>query len=215
MIDEIRAPSQARSQRTMEEVYRALDELLRDRAFDRITISDLATHADAAVGSIYARFKDKNALLAGLHLRVSQQAITCLGPLSAASKWNDTSDVEMIRTILKGINRFYRRHAHILHAALLADLETIGKMRTDVWQVAVENFTALLVARSPESDPAELQLAVRTIVRFTTAIMHQSISIDWIDRWKGGIRNTQVLEELLRFSLDVIARAKTGKLASS
>lgn len=210
MIDEIRAPSQARSQRTMEEVYSSLDALLKVKAFDRITIADLAAHAEVAVGSIYARFKDKNALLAGLHLRVSQEAIACLGPLSASSKWKTSSDAEMVRAILKAVDRFYRNWAHILHAALMADLETIGKMRTDVWQVAVDNFTTLLIARLPQSDPAALRLAVKTIVRFTTAIMHQSISIGWIDRWKGGVRHGVVLDELTRFALDVISRAKTS-----
>ena len=68
MIDLIRQPSQARSQRTMDEVYRALRELLRRKPFERITINELASEAGVAVGSIYARFKDKNALLAGLYL---------------------------------------------------------------------------------------------------------------------------------------------------
>lgn len=214
MISDIRAPSQARSQRTMEEVYRSLDALLKEKSFDRITIADIAARSEAAVGSIYARFKDKNALLAGLHLRVTEQAILCLGPLGKASKWEASSDEEMVQGILKAVNRFYRRQAHILHAALLADLEPIGKMRTDTWEVAIDNFTALLIERSPGTDRASLQLAVRTMVRFTTAIMHQSISIDWIDRWKGGIRNTAVIDELTRFCLDVITRAKDGQLTA-
>ncbi len=211
MIKEIRAPSQARSQRTMEEVYRALDELLKERSFDRITISDLATHADAAVGSIYARFKDKNSLLAGLHLKVSEEAINCLGPLSAVSKWEGASDTEMVEAIMKAINRFYRQRTHILRATLIANLETIDKMRTDVWEVAIEKFTDLLVARSPESDPAALLLAMKTIVRFTMAIMHQAIAVEWVDRWKGGVPRKLVLKELARFCVDVIARAKESK----
>lgn len=214
MIENIRAPSQARSQRTMEEVYRGLDELLRDRAFDRITIADLANHADVAVGSIYARFKDKNALLAGLHLRVTEQAIACLGPLSEPSKWEGRSDGEMVHGILQAIGRFYRRQTHILHATLIANLEVVGRMRTETWQAAIDRFTALLVARSPRSDPAALELAVRTMVRFTTAIMHQSISIDWISRWKGGVSNKQVLDELARVCLDILARAQDSAKAA-
>lgn len=210
-IKEIRAPSQARSQRTMGEVYRALDELLKERPFDRITISDLAIHADVAVGSIYARFKDKSSLLAGLHLKVTEEAISCLGPLSATSRWEGMSDAEMVETIMKAINRFYRQRTHILRATLIANLETIDKMRTDVWEVAIEKFTDLLVARSPKSDPAALQLAMKTIVRFTMAIMHQAIAVEWVDRWKGGVPRNLVLKELSHFCVDVIARAKESK----
>lgn len=208
MINEIRAPSQARSQRTMEEVYRALDELLKERSFDRITITDLATYADVAVGSIYARFKDKNSLLAGLHLGVTEEAISCLEPLSAVSRWEGSSDSEMIQAIMKAINRFYRQRAHILRATLIANLETINKMRTDVWEVAIDRFTELLVARSPSSDPAALRAAVKTILRFTTGVMHQTIAVEWIDRWKGGVTRTTVLKELSRFCVDVIERAQ-------
>ncbi len=198
----------------MDELYRSLDVLLREKSFDKITISDLATHADVAVGSIYARFRDKNSLLAGLHLRVSEKAIECLGPLSAVSKWEDVPDKTMVDAILKAINRYYRGQTHILRATLAADLETIDRMRTDVWRTAVNNFTALLIARSPASDPAALRLAVKTMVRFTTALMHHSIAIEWIDRWEGGIRNRLVLEELSRFCVDVMAGASSSEVAA-
>ncbi|WP_337187958.1 TetR/AcrR family transcriptional regulator [Phenylobacterium sp.] len=212
MIDVIRAPAQARSQRTMDEVYRSLDALLKTKPFDEITISDLATHADVAVGSIYARFKDKKALLAGLHLKVSDQAITCMGPLSAPAKWEGRTDDQMVRAIMKSVDRFYRREAHVLGAAYLADTGHITEMRTKVWEAAVENFTALLVARDPETDPAQLQLAVRIIVRLTTAVTMQSVLIDWISRWKGAVPNVVALEHLSRFAVDTIVRARTGRL---
>lgn len=215
MIDVIRAPAQARSQRTMDEVYRSLDALLKTKPFDEITISDLATHADVAVGSIYARFKDKKALLAGLHLKVSDQAIACMGPLSAPAKWEDRSDDQMVRAIMKSVDRFYRREAHVLGAAYLADTGHITEMRTKVWEAAVERFTALLVARSPDSDPVQLHLAVRIIVRLTTAVTMQSVLIDWISRWKGAVPNVVALEHLSRFAVDTIARARAGRLSAS
>lgn len=214
-MDVIRAPAQARSQRTMDEVYRSLDALLKVKPFDEITIADLATHADVAVGSIYARFKDKKALLAGLHLRVSDQAIACMGPLSAPAKWEGRSDSEMVRSILKAIDRFYRRDAHVLAAAYLADTGHITEMRTKVWQAAVDNFTALLVARSRDSDPGQLLLAMKIIVRMTTGVMMQTVLIDWISRWKGGVPNALVLDELTRFCVDAIARARGGRLGAS
>jgi len=214
MIDVIRAPAQARSQRTMDEVYRSLDALLKAKPFDEITIADLATHADVAVGSIYARFKDKKALLAGLHLKVSDQAIACMGPLSAPSKWEGRSDDQMVRAIMKSVDRFYRKEAHVLGAAYLADTGHITEMRTKVWEAAVENFTALLVARAPRSDPAQLHLAVKIIVRLTTAVTMQSVLIDWIARWKGAVPNTVALEHLSRFAVDTIARAQAGRLTA-
>ena len=212
MMDVIRAPAQARSQRTMDDVYRSLDEMLKTSTFDRITIADLASHASVAVGSIYARFKDKNALLAGLHLRVSEQAIACLGPLSAPAKWEGRSDHDLVRLVLRVVDRFYRREAHILSAAYLADTGHINDMRLMVWQAAVDRFTALLVSRSPEADPVELQLAVRVVVRLTTGVMMQSVLVDWVSRWKSGVSNALVLDELTRYCVDAIGRARNGNI---
>ena len=214
MDDVVRAPSQARSQRTMDEVYRSLDTLLKTKSFDLITISDLAAHADVAVGSIYARFKDKKALLAGLYMRVSEQAVECLEQLATPSKWEGRSDAEMVRGVFRSIDRFYRREGHILSAAFHANAGHINEARTMVWQTAIDRFSDLLIARSPRSDPAMLRLAIKIITRFTTATMQQVILIDWIGRWKGGIPNAMAIEELSRLALDVIVRAKAGRLGA-
>lgn len=197
----------------MDEVYNSLALLLKKKDFDRITISDLAAHANVAVGSIYARFKDKDALLAGLHLRAAEQMLACLGPLSASSKWKESTDAEMVRAILQTVIRYYRRQSHILRAAFLADVRHIDESRARVWQAAASSFTALLVYRSPCSDPMMLHSAVKTIIRFTTAAMNQAVLIDWISGWSGGISNSHMLDELSRFSIDVIARAQLGKPA--
>lgn len=210
MAEAIRAPSQARSQRTMDEVYRSLDLLLKTKDFDRITILDLAAHANVAVGSIYARFKDKDAVLAGLYLRVAGQMSACLEPLSAPSRWKGKSDSEMVGAILKAIARFYRQQSHILRAAFLAHVRHIDESRFKVWQTAVGRFTVLLVERSPTSDPAMLELAVKAIVRFTTSTMIQMVLINWLGRWSGGISNSLMLDELSRFAQDVVARAQAG-----
>lgn len=197
----------------MDQVYNSLDLLLKKKDFNRITISDLATHANVAVGSIYARFKDKDALLAGLHLRSAEQMLACLEPLSASSRWRGRTDAEMVRAILRTIMRYYRRQSHILRAAFLADVRHIDESRTRVWQAAADSFTALLIHRSPRSDPIVLHSAVKAIIRFTTAAMNQAVLIDWIARWSGGIPNSRMLDELSRFAVDVIARAQRGMSA--
>lgn len=195
----------------MDDVYRSLDHLLKTKDFGRITIADLAAHANVAVGSIYARFKDKDALLAGLHLRAAEQMLACLGPLSAPARWMASSDSEMVGGILKTVVRYYRRQSHILRAAFLADVRHIDESRSRVWQAAIDSFTDLLVQRSPGGDPVMLRSAVRTIVRLTTASMNQMILIVWIGRWKGGISHSLMLDELSRWSVDVIARAQSGR----
>jgi len=212
MHDAIREPSQARSRKTMDEVYRSMDALLRERNFDRITIADLAAHADVAVGSIYARFKDKNALLAGLFLNVSGEAERCLVGLTDPSKYRERSDDQMLRSIILMIDRYYRQNGHVLVAATMAGVQQNEVARVRVWQDALDRFQALLVSRSPDADPAQLRIAVKIAIRFTTAAMHQSIAIASVNTWEGRVTQKLMHEELVRLSLDLVDRAKLGTL---
>ena len=196
----------------MDEVYRSMDALLRERSFDRITIADLATHADVAVSYIYARFKDKNELLAGVYLNSAYQAENCLGPLAAPSLWRQRSDEQMVRSIVGAIDRFYRQHGHVLVAAVLGNVEQIEASRLRVWRAALDAFTGLLADRAPEADVAALRLAVQIALRFVTSVMHQTMAIGPVSRWEGRVAHKLLLDELARMVLDLVARAKAGTL---
>ncbi len=55
--------AQARSRETRDKLLRALEDLLRDRDFEAITIADLAKQAGLAVGTVYRRFENKDAFI--------------------------------------------------------------------------------------------------------------------------------------------------------
>lgn len=198
----------------MDEVYRVMGELLKEKSFDQITISDLAKQADVAVGSIYARFKDKNALLAGLYLGTAEKAQSCLPALSSPKRWENAPTKDMLRKIFASIIRFYDREAHILKYAVIAEIPHIDETRASVLYPAIEQFTALLIARAPKADPKALNLVVRVMVRFTTAVMHQSVLIKQLSDWQGKITKQQLLDQLVRMASDLIADAESKRLRS-
>jgi len=65
----IRAAQQDRSQKTLERLLNATEELLEDRSFDAISVQHIVKKARSSIGSFYARFGDKTALLHTLHQR--------------------------------------------------------------------------------------------------------------------------------------------------
>src|SRR5258706_6103465 len=65
-------PLQARSRDTVRRFAGAAEALLRDRPFERITIQDIVARAERPIGSFYARFKSKEALLPFLYERYDQ-----------------------------------------------------------------------------------------------------------------------------------------------
>lgn len=59
----ILAARQPRAQRTRERLLEALETLLKSRAFELISVGEIAALAAVSVGSVYAHFKDKDAFL--------------------------------------------------------------------------------------------------------------------------------------------------------
>lgn len=64
------AAKQERSQRTLERILVAAEELLHDRDFDELTMAELAERAGCAVGTLYGRIPNKESLLACLYERL-------------------------------------------------------------------------------------------------------------------------------------------------
>lgn len=65
-------PLQERSRSTLERFAAATEELLRGKSFEEITVQDIVRQADRPIGSFYARFPSKEALLPFLYERYDQ-----------------------------------------------------------------------------------------------------------------------------------------------
>lgn len=92
---------QSRSRATRDKLLKALEELLKDRTFEQISVADIARQAGLAVGTVYRRFENKEALIpvlfeiyrsrleasfgAGVALDPSQGLRTMLRDLAARS----------------------------------------------------------------------------------------------------------------------------------
>ncbi len=66
-------PRQARSRQTLARLLDALESLLADRTFEEISIHEILRTAQVSVGSFYARFPTKDALLPALYDRWDQE----------------------------------------------------------------------------------------------------------------------------------------------
>lgn len=207
MSEVIRAPAQARSRVTMNRVYRSLGELLKAKSFDRITMAELATHADAAIGSIYARFQDKNAVLIGLHAHIADDAMKCLIENTEPATWAGMENEEMVFQILRRIVRFYTRHSHVLRATVLADVPQLYSTNVTVWQVAIERLVTLLADRFPRADQNSLEKDVRLAVRIVTAVMHQSFILRDVSVLRGRTSEKDLSEQLSRVCLSLFLSA--------
>ncbi|WP_169336701.1 TetR/AcrR family transcriptional regulator [Woodsholea maritima] len=63
MSQGIKPARQARSEETRTKLLKAFGDLLREKSFDDLTVSEIAAHAGLAVGTVYRRFENKDAFI--------------------------------------------------------------------------------------------------------------------------------------------------------
>ncbi len=165
----VHTPKQTRSQNTQERVLRALEEMLSERFFEQITIRDLAARTGVASGTIYRRFKDKEALLPVLYERFDHKM----------SEWTtefwDDFDLDTERCVMPRIRHlvgkhlvFYKVHAPILRTVYLymrlhgeLSLEDIDEKRQSLYQHMLGPVLAALASEEmvePGADQVKLFL---------------------------------------------------------
>ena len=73
MSDLVNRPKQDRGWETQERILKACRRLLKKKSFDAISVRQLVREAETSIGSFYARFRDKDALLPVLYGQYDQQ----------------------------------------------------------------------------------------------------------------------------------------------
>jgi AcrR family transcriptional regulator len=121
----MKAPRQARSRATEARLLQALASLLAEADFESVTIQSIAARAGVAVGTVYRRFADKDAMLEPLYQRLDAETAEW-----TYSFWRDYSaapalDAEAaLRAALCHFVTthlaFYRRHTPVLRTLYLA-----------------------------------------------------------------------------------------------
>ena len=92
----VQEPLQDRSRRTLEKIGRAVEELLATRSFDDISVGDIVRRARCSVGSFYARFASKEALLPLLYQRYHDGLETLVAARLARVPW---ATLDLRRTV--------------------------------------------------------------------------------------------------------------------
>ena len=165
----VHTPKQARSQDTQERVLQALEEMLSERFFEQITIRDLAARTGVASGTIYRRFKDKEALLPVLYARFDH-----MNSEWAIEFWNDFAlDSERrveprIRHLVGKHLAFYKAHAPILRTVYLymrlhgeLSIEDVDEKRRSLYLHILKPVLAALASEKkiePSADQVRLFL---------------------------------------------------------
>lgn len=155
----VRAPRQARSQQTLQRFLDATQQLLEERSFEEITVADIVRRADRTVGSFYARFDDKYAVLYELVESVFTRIKDLVRAFCDPVRWDGQSASDWVSESVRLNVQAYRRSAALFHAAFSAATidERFRQLRIDVMQFCAAQQKQFLLARRDElgcADPA-------------------------------------------------------------
>jgi AcrR family transcriptional regulator len=109
---------QRRSQETTVALLEAGGELLRDCAFDELSIDELCRRVGVTVGAFYGRFESKDAFFSALMSLASRRSLSAIDEAVARDK-HDGAELETVcRDIVAVVTGVIRRHEGVVRAAM-------------------------------------------------------------------------------------------------
>lgn len=159
------APRQARSEQTLQRILEACDRLLAERAFEQISMQDIAREAGVSVGNLYNRFSDKDGLVN--HVIASHQQRVLATVAGALEENNDTLSTSarldiIVREASAAIDRLRPLFASI--AARLARGQNVQDNLKSNSSSIVDACTDWLLQGDPALDEDRCRFAVASML---------------------------------------------------
>ena len=167
-------PQQARSQAMVETILLAAARVLAAQGYTRTNTNLVAETAGISVGSLYQYFPNKDALIAALHERHSQQMLAVVNQVTAQTL--ATTLKEAIASLVHAILQ-----AHLVEPELHRVLETEFSFYDQRYddnpadQAILHRIRALLEQHQSELIPQNLDLATYMVMKIMESLVHAAV----------------------------------------
>lgn len=112
-----RGYKQHRSLQTFERLLNAAEELLAERPFDEVSVSDICTRAGHSVGAFYRRFESKEGLLQVMHERYTERCIHLQSAALSPARWEGVPLGDMLERVITEMVQATRQDSNFRMAA--------------------------------------------------------------------------------------------------
>ena len=130
-VHEVKAPRQQRSRDSQERLLKAAEALIKSKGFEALTTAEVVRRSRTSIGTLYARFGDKTALLHAVQDRVQAREEAAMRAQLAKVDWDSLSLDESVRQLLEikhsaneGDDRLFE--AFVVHGATDPVLRAAG-----------------------------------------------------------------------------------------
>ena len=179
-LETVAGPKQARSERTLQRLLDAAEELIKEKGHAAVSIPEIARRARSSVGGFYARFRDKNELLRALEERHFIELEQRVDALADASRWENAPTVAIVEAAVAELVTVTRERRHMIAAFLVRAIEDpvirAGGLR---FRRRIEQrLSALLLPRRAEMSHPDPPLAIDLGIQSAFALMQQHVLIE-------------------------------------
>jgi AcrR family transcriptional regulator len=197
----VKPPQQARSQKTLERLLDAAEELIAERGVASVTVSEVVRRAGSSVGAFYARFPDKDALLATLHERSCAEALATAELALDPARWESVDLATAVLEIVKFAGVLYRERRGIVIAfiELSAGDPSFAERRALLETETGARLLAFLRLRESEVAHADLAVAAQVSIRMILSTLEYGAMIFRGEgRDASGLSDEKIASELTR-----------------
>lgn len=194
----VRVPRQGRSRESFERIIGATVELLRERAYDQITLAEICRRSGVSTGALYGRVGGKDELLQVVQVRYLESLAAQFDGAAARIAAGPRGLDQVVPAVVAGLGNVLRENAGVLRSFMLrasADpaIGAAGK------QSALENharFARLLQACRDEIRHPHPDRAVDTGLLLIYATQARFLGLDSTGRLEEAGSWSQLLEDL-------------------
>ena len=200
----VRAARQARSRETEQRILRALGELLDEKAFDQLSIAEVAARAGVSVGGFYARFASKHDAL--LHLSYAgyvADAVAMAERDLAAERWAGAGVAPIAEVYFRLMVRAGHDHHALLRELVQRHRADPGAMRgVEAWEQFQERvhgpFRRLVRERIATVRHPDPELALRVGFSLCSSALREALLFPHMGPSPGELSAEGLVVELTR-----------------
>lgn len=193
----LRPARQQRSRKSLERIIAALDELIEEKTFEDITVTEVCKRAKVAVGTFYDRVGNKDALLEHLRARLYVDIVEQVESLFAPERFVDLSLRETLAINAQEMVALHGTRQGAMRAIIVEARRSAAfadHART-LNRVLMERVTAPWLAKREQLRPGGEAL-VRSAFLMAAGFLREAMI--WSDLWPGRTEPEALAAELER-----------------
>jgi AcrR family transcriptional regulator len=203
-------PKQQRSQESLERILDSAETLIRERGFEQMTIADVVRQSGSSVGSLYARFRDKLALLRAVQMRYHARVENAIAAEFSGDSPQDECLEDAARRIVTVLSDYLLHEPELFRAFILQAVFDPGVRAQGEAANARrrERVAAVLLQHRDEIKHEDPELAARWFYSICMAFLRERMTFGPSAELSGGFSDDTFQTELTRTVISYITSSR-------